>query len=266
MNFYSDGWKANSTNSVIPTNSRPFANNDTNISNIGRTPFRPNPIKHWRKQLKPYYPTISSKQASLDMINAPTSVVHTNSNEYSCITDSLNSQLLKENIMILNNCIGLKDSNTESSRCIGGSYNITRSASTNLKPNYYRNYHKYLQSKCKTYERNQLLGEQNSDGTYASGQCSTTNMKCNKPIIYKPSNKAFMNQGSVSSSTNTLRKRNNAMTNNSASLKTAYGKTYVHIIQDTDTTPYKISYIKGDNTSSQLCRQQFKSCNTMATA
>ena len=45
MNFYSDGWKANSTNSVIPTNSRPFANNDTNISNIGRTPFRPNPTK-----------------------------------------------------------------------------------------------------------------------------------------------------------------------------------------------------------------------------
>ena len=31
MNFYSHGWKANSTNSVIPTNSRPFANNDTNI-------------------------------------------------------------------------------------------------------------------------------------------------------------------------------------------------------------------------------------------
>ena len=94
MNFYSHGWKASSTNSVIPTNSRPFANNDTNISNIGRTPFRPNPIKHWRKQLKPYYRTISSKQVSLDMINAPTSVVHTNRNEYSCITDSLNSCLL----------------------------------------------------------------------------------------------------------------------------------------------------------------------------
>ena len=72
-------------------------------------------------------------------------------------------------------------------------------------------------------------------------------------------NKAFMEQGSVSASANILRKRNNAITNNSASLKTAYGNTFVHKIIDDNNSSYKIQYKKGTNTS-QLCNQQFKKC------
>ena len=65
MNFQyrNNLWKGNTTNTVIPTNSRPFSNKSTDIPS-GRTPFKPNPIKHWRKQLKPYYKT-NSKQVSI---------------------------------------------------------------------------------------------------------------------------------------------------------------------------------------------------------
>ena len=72
MNFT---WKDKSTNSVVPTNSRPYTNNDPNLQTLPRTSFKANPIKHWRKQLQPVYPSKSSKQVSLDPINAPTSVV-----------------------------------------------------------------------------------------------------------------------------------------------------------------------------------------------
>ena len=238
-------WKDNATNSIVPTNSRPFANNDPNLESQGRTPGKPNPIKHWRKQLKPYYPTVSSKQVSIDMINAPTSVVHTGSTTYDCNTS--NAQLLKENILLLNECNGIKVLNDNNEiKCIGGSYNIRRSASTNLKPNYFRNYSKYLQAKCRTHEQNSTLGQKNNDGTYQGAKCTTVNMKCNKPIIYKPSNTSFMEQGSVSASTNIMKKRYQTIVKNSASLKATYGNSYISQVLDTTQTPYSIRYIKNN--------------------
>ena len=56
MNFT---WKGTSTNSIIPTNSRPYTNNDPNLKTLPRTSFKANPIKHWRKQLQPVYSTKS---------------------------------------------------------------------------------------------------------------------------------------------------------------------------------------------------------------
>ena len=247
MNFT---WKGNATNIIVPSNARPFTNNDPNLSLQGRTQGKANPIKHWRKQLIPYYKTKSSKQVSIDTINAPSSVVHTNNSTYDCISN--NALLLKENINLLNDCLGISFVELSNNNCVGGSFNVRRSASTNLKPNYYRNYSKYLQSKCKTHEQNSTLGEKNEDGTYQGTKCSSLHTKCNKPIIYKPSNKAFMEQGSVSASANILRKRNNTITNNSASLKTAYGTTFVHqIITDLNDSS-KNKYKKGNNTT-QTC-------------
>lgn len=253
-------WKTPSTNSVIPTNSRPFTNNDPNLATLKRKFGDPNPIKHWRKQLMPYYATKSSKQVSLDTLNAPGSVVYTNydsSNTFSCSSE--NSQLLKENITLLNDCLGIRD--ISGNRCVGGSSKVRRSASTNLKKNYYRNYSKYLQAKCKTYDSKSSLGEKNSDGMYKGSKCVENSKSC---IVYKPSNKAFNHQGSVSSSANILRKRNNAIINNSHSLKSAYGNSIVHAVNyfDPNDSVYKIRYVKGDNTSNQLCSQQFKDCST----
>ena len=262
--FRNNVWKGEATNSIVPTNARPFTNDDTNLHNEGRMPGRPNPIKHWRKQLQPRYHTKASKQVSIDMINAPSSVVYIGSADYSCETN--NSHLLKENITLLNDCDGVKYidlSNNNTVRCHGGSNHIRRSASTNLSTNYYRNYSKYLQAKCRTHEQNSTLGEQNTDGTYQGTKCSSLHMKCNKPIIHKPSNAAFLEQRSFSAAANTLRKRHNAMTNNSASLKNAYGNTYVHKREYyPDETPYHIQFIKGDNTSTQLCNQTFNVCTS----
>lgn len=248
MNFT---WKGNTTNIIVPSNSRPFTNNDPNLSSLGRTQGKANPIKHWRKQLMPYYKSKSSKQVSIDMINAPSSVVHNSTCD--CINN--NALLLKENITLLNDCVGISivdESNNNEKKCVGGSFNVRRSASTNLKPNYYSNYSKYLQSKCKTHEQNSTLGDKNENGTYQGTKCSSLDSKCNKPIIYKPSNKPFMEQSSVSASANILRKRNNAITNNSASLKTAYGNTIVHKIIDDNNSSYKIQYKKGNHTT-QTC-------------
>ena len=250
-------WKPNSTNSVVPTNSRPFHNKDPNLGSIGRVPFKPNPIKHWRKQLKPYYKT-NSKQVSIDMINAPSSAVYVKSN-IDC--DNNNYQLLKENISLLNECYGIK--NIEASgevTCSGGTNHITRSANTNIKKNYFVNYKNYLQKRCKTYEQNSMIGEKINENEYKSSQCS--DLSCgNKKVIYKPNNSAFMIQGATSSSANTLRNKNKALTNNSASLKTAYGTAPVFIRDyKPGTTGYEIKYVKGDTSSNKPCQQLFKSC------
>ena len=264
--FRNNVWKGESTNSVIPTNSRPFTNVDKDISSLARTTGKANPIKHWRKQLHPYYQTKSSKQVSIDTLEAPSSVVYidysTSNLNYDCSVN--NSQLLKENITLLNNCNGIKyvnNNENNETRCIGGTNNIRRSGSTNLSKGYYRNYSKYLQSKCKTYEQNQKIGSKISDYTYKSQKCTSESLGCDKPVIYKPNNSAFMQQGSVSASANILRKRNNAITNNGASLKTAYGNSSLSVQPyHSGNTGYEIKYLKGNNEDTNECERVFKSC------
>ena len=263
--FRNNVWKGEATNTVIPTNSRPFNNNDSNLKTMPRTQGKANPIKHWRKQLQPYYQTPSSKHVSIDMLEAPNSAVYIHDQDHECSTK--NKQLLKENITLLNECLGVKyvyEDENNKTRCIGGSHNIKRSGSTNISKGYYRNYSKYLQAKCKTYEQNFLLGEKTADYTYKSSKCSGKSMDCNKPIIYKPSNRTFSTQGSVSASTNTVRKKNMAITNNSSSLKTAYGNSYVKAVPYYEgSTGYEIRYLKGDN-NPDLCQQTFGKCRKSA--
>jgi len=245
MNFT---WKDKSTNSIVPSNSRPYTNDDQNLQSLPRTTFKANPIKHWRKQLQPVYKTKSSKQVSIDQINAPSTIVHTGYINSDC--SDYNMQLLKENINLLSKCDGIKhiDTDSNSIRCIGGTNHIKRSGSSSVKPNYYQTHDKYLKAKCKTHSQNSTLGEINENGSYSSTNCSSLNSKCNKPIIYKPSNSNFSTQGSVSASSYLLRKKNNAITNNSASLKTAYGNTYVKgVAYYPGKTGYEIKYLKGNN-------------------
>ena len=254
-------WKGNATNSVIPTNSRPFSNKDPNIGNIARVPFKPNPIKHWRKQLKPYYSTPSSKQVSINMIDAPGSVNYISSQTIDC---SNNYALLKENITLLNSCNGIKitdENDNNKTTCRGGSNHIRRSANTNVQKSYYKNHAKYLQAKCKTYEQNMHLGEKTADYTYKSSKCTQLNETCNKSVIHKPSNRPFSTQGAVPSSANILRKRNNALTNNGSSLKTAYGRAPVMKRgYYAGETGYDIYYVKGSLTDSTNNQASLKCC------
>lgn len=263
MNYTSrrnGGWKGDATNSIIPTNSRPFANGDQSLTTMPRNQWKANPIKHWRKQLQPYYPTKSSKQVSIEQINAPNSVVYIHDKEHECSTK--NYQLLKENITLLNECLGIKyvySEESDSITCIGGSHNVKRSGSTNLKKGYHSNHSKYLHSRCKTYEQNSTLSKEIDENTFLSSNCN--NLKCNKPVIYKPSNKAFSVQGAVSSSANILRKRNNALTNNYNSLKSAYGSSYVKAVPYyPGSTGYEIKYLKGNLDTRIDCEQSHKDC------
>lgn len=262
MNFQyrNNLWKSHTTNSIVPTNSRPFTNLDPGIS-VNRTPFKPNPIKHWRKQLKPNYKT-NSKQVSINQIDAPTSAVHIGNQSIDC---NSNYALLKENIDLIDECNGFR--NTKTNQCVGGSNHITRRANTNVKKNYHQSYSKYLKSRCKTYEQNSTLGSKNKNTpySYTSTQCVPDKDDCKKQVIYKPNNTKFSQQGAVSSSTNILSKKHREITRNGATFLTAFGNHSVQKISGFDPRdPYAIAYVKGTPagaTSSLDCNQTFKSCN-----
>lgn len=249
-------WKKTATNMAVPSNSRPFNNVDPNLKIIsvasGGSKMR-RPIKHWRKQLIPYYDTKSSKQTSIQQIEAPGTTISLTTDNLDC--ENKNIRLLKENVAILSQCNGTKvylEDNMNQAICVGGTNNVRRTASTNIKKNYYRNYQSYLKAKCRTYEQNSLLGQKNDD-TYKSSRCSSTVSSngtiCDKPVIYKPTNYIFGVQGAVSSSTNTLRKKNDAICGNNESLKKTYKNGIVGLnnVYDTESgTGYQLNYIKGD--------------------
>ena len=255
--FRNNIWKESSTDVLVPSNSRPFNNNDSNLQNISRVPFKANPIKHWRKQLFPYYQTKSSKQISIDQINAPSTAISTNSNNIDC--SNKNVLILKENIMLLRTCDGIKvelENGVNKTKCTGGTNHIRRSANTNLSKNYYRNYNSYLKSKCRTYEDNSKLGTKKDDTNinFNSSKCATNMLSdgstCDKTIIYKPSNTKYSVQGAVSSSTNILRKKNDQISKNNDSLRKYYNNRVVSLTNVYDTgsgTGYHLNYIKGKN-------------------
>lgn len=272
--FRNNIWKENTTDMVVPSNSRPFHNLDANT--IPRSSFKANPIKHWRKQLLPYYETKSSKQVRIQQLDAPGTGISVNSNNIDCT--SKNVHILKENITLLNQCNGIKvylEDGVHSTRCIGGTNHIRRSANTNISKNYHRNYHSYLKSKCRTYEENARLGAKNDDGTYKSSKCSTMTSSdgttCNKPIIYKPSNNLFSIQGATSSSANILRKKHDTINKNNASLKETYKNGIVSInnVYDTESgTGYHLNYIKGDTTAGKcdlVCKKELNSIRNKKT-
>jgi len=272
--FRNNIWKENTTDMAVPSNSRPFHNLDADT--IPRTSFKANPIKHWRKQLLPYYETKSSKQVRIQQLDAPGTGISVNSNNIDCT--SKNVHILKENITLLNQCNGIKvylEDGVHSTRCIGGTNHIRRSANTNISKNYHRNYHSYLKSKCRTYEENARLGAKNDDGTYKSSKCSTMTSSdgttCNKPIIYKPSNNLFSIQGATSSSANILRKKHDAINKNNASLKETYKNGIVSInnVYDTESgTGYHLNYIKGDTIAGKcnlVCKKELNSIRNKKT-
>ena len=257
-NMFIPKWKQESTNSIIPTNSRPFHNKDKSLIDFPRTPFKPNPIKHWRKQLLPYYKT-SSKQVSIDMIDAPSSSVHVNKN-VDCANNNI--QLLKENVNLLNTCYGSKEMVDGEMKCSGGTNHIKRSANTNIKKNYYTSHKQYLKSRCKSHEQNQIKGKKINKYVYEPSQCSLKQNNCSKKIIYKPSNSAFSMQGAASASANTQRLKNKTLINNEYSLLTAYGRA-PKMVRDyySGETGYDITYVKGNTNNPNSCQMTFKSCN-----
>ena len=216
-------WKPNEKKMIVPKNSKPLFNGshsqeDTNnfTSKFGTA----RPLKHYRKQLIPYFNTPSSKKISLDDINLSTNsyINETNKLFNPC---SSNVTLNFVSGFVLDKpqpCLGSKNNGV----CRGGNTNVYyRSATTNVNKDYHQTTKSYLHRKCKTFEQNLKLGENISDETYKMTSCSNNN--CNK-TIYKPNNKKFSKQGSVESSTRLLRLKNDTINQNGASFRTAFGR------------------------------------------
>lgn len=184
---------------VYPSNQRPMTKYDI-TPNI---PGKPNPIKEWRKQLKP---SVSQPVQSHPTIQALENSVKTVKTADGCKAH--------DDIYIINDCKGVNDP------CVTGSFDVRRSASTVINKQFCWNSKQYLQSRCKTYNQNQTLGTHIDGPNYLRSSCvkytdlSSDELKnngnsylsqivtCNSsntPIIYKPNNKSFNQQGGVSS-------------------------------------------------------------------
>jgi hypothetical protein len=167
------------------------------------------PLRIWRKQLKPFN-QINSRQVSLNSVDRATA---SSASGLPCI---------QEDIMMVSECDGVKVGN----KCIGGTNNIRRSASTIVNKAYCTTTREYLQKRVKSFDQNQLLGKPVSGvpNTYTSASgveigtiidSGRVTGACNK-IIFKPSNKPFRVQGGVSASARTNKLKYNTIIKNTS--------------------------------------------------
>jgi hypothetical protein len=168
--------------------------NGAPLENYAYVYGKPQPIKYWRKQ-------------------------------YDTSNCSVKIETFKKDT-----CDGIKVGN----KCIGGTQKIKHLGTTNLNKNYYSSTSQYLQSRQKTYNQNQILGQNTKDYTYQSTYDSSG---C---VTYKPSNLAFKTQGGVSASLTTLKNRNTEITKNSNSFRTPYGLSGANYGQYHGNAPYFI--------------------------
>ena len=195
MNYTYYGKGGTQQRVAAPVNSRPFTNINTDLfkGSFGK----PNPIKHWRKQLMPYYESNSTKITITDIEN-PSTTVYTN--------DLEQCNILYDQILSTNKCIGVKTENG----CVGGSHNIRRSGSTLYGPNYCSSTKQYLQKRCKTYEQNMMVGTviDKTQNLYNSTICNDSNTKC---VVYKKNNATFNTIDSVVASNYVSKRKNDAI-------------------------------------------------------
>jgi len=154
-------------NVAIPMNSRQPTEFEPEIY-LG-SPFKPNPIKHWRKQLYSKYQ--SKSIVTIDDFENPSICV---------ITETDIPNILHEQIISTTKCDGV----VVDGDCKGGTNNIRRT-STRYGPEYFSSTKQYLQRRCRTFEQNQTLGTQLNDNNYKSTTCYADDSKT-KCVVYKP--------------------------------------------------------------------------------
>jgi hypothetical protein len=235
-------WKGPSTGSAIPSWSRPLINNNTN-TNTG-TSFAARPIKHWRKQLVPAANTGITRNASMGMpMDRPGGSVYLGAT-VDCSNCLVN---LTDLIPTTKNTI-FDNTKDASGNCVACNpeTNIIKSGITLLNKNYYTDSKAYLQSRCQTYDQklsttpipgnsyinpttHQPIPPSDSptgSQVYYTENCSKKCETINSVVrtIYKPNNQQYSQQGSVSSSSRLTRLKNNTITKNGNSFKTAWGQ------------------------------------------
>jgi hypothetical protein len=216
-------WKGTSTNSALPSWSRPIQKTEKDIGPA----FKARPIKHWRKQLIPT-PYSGSGISAVGMpFNTPGSEVFLGRNSSSnCATCSgSNASITKSsNEAEKNNTIFTYSSDKlfveEKAVCVACNpeANIIKPSSTLLSKKYYSDRTSYLKSRCKTYNQN-LSGNPIKDHIYFNGtipiwpsddpatgsQVFSTTDCCkvsgfSSTLIYKPNNSHYGRQGAVDAS------------------------------------------------------------------
>lgn len=164
---------------AFPSNNRPSTNlaPSSGPKNFKSGHAKPNPMKHWRKQLMPLNPT-SSTQVSIDQVDNPS---------VSILTTQPSNHVVYNQLLSTTTCLGINTTNG----CVGGTSNIRRSGSTIISPKYSTSTKQYLQKRGRTFEQNQSIGQRKSGNVYYS-----TDNTC-KTIVHKPSNAMFKTQGAV---------------------------------------------------------------------
>ena len=212
--------------------------------------FKPNPIKHWRKQLMPNK-NINSRSVSVrQAIDVPGGTTRLN------VNTTLDCNVNRIPNYVKNNAMNIDKAQKSDEGCI--LYNpqrIQRSASTIVKKNYYQTNAAYLKSRVKLYSQNQTISERPtndylsaelkvlppSDSKTSGSQLfnSTSSIDysynqscisgCNYPnVIYKPNNINFSKQGAVTSDLRTFNLQRLAINKNANSLKESFGTAVVN--------------------------------------
>ena len=235
-------WKGPSTGSAVPIWSRPLINNNTN-TNTG-TSFAARPIKHWRKQLVPAANTGITRNASMGMpMDRPGSTVY-----LGATVDCSNCLVNLTDLIPTTKNTKFDNTKDSSGNCVACNpeTNIIKSGLTLLNKNYYTDTKAYLQSRCQTYDQklsttpipgnsyinpttHQPIPPSDSptgSQVYYTENCSKKCETINSVVrtIYKPNNQQYSQQGSVSSSSRLTRLKNNTITKNGNSFKTAWGQ------------------------------------------
>jgi len=211
-------WKGLSTNSIVPTWSRPAINGVALPGTTDGTSFAARPIKHWRKQLIPASDSGIGGPAGIGMpMDRPGGSDYLGSARHLC------SNTLTESIQ----------RNPDMYDCVGCNpkKNIIKSAVTLLSPTYYTDTKAYLQSRCQTYDQ-KLSTRPIPENLYidpiskmpvpptdaSSGSQEFFTKNCGKQCqhgrvttIYKPNNVQYAQQGAVSSSTRLARLNYNTL-------------------------------------------------------
>jgi hypothetical protein len=240
-------WKAISTNSIVPSNSRP----DLTASGPA---FKANPIKSWRKQLIPTNNSGSpNRRAGVGMpMDTPGGSVYLGnvSGNTNCLLNArdVGAAGLKENMEKYDNinCQPKADdcffdiSNNRMARITGP--RRIRPSTTLLSKSYYTDHKAYMRSRCLLYDQkltaipvptvtyvdagNNLLYPNDTNTVRQTQdcpspfQCSTTTA-CQ--TIYKPNNIKFAKQGAVDSSDRLTRLKLDTVNKNAASYKEVFG-------------------------------------------
>lgn len=199
-------WKGTSstrnytTNSAVPSNSNPASiQPNSNQKFTGKA----NPLKQWRKQLRPAqgvsYRKVSVSQV-MDRPGGSTHLVNNQSSDCSNCPQNMKNYISKDSQSTVDKCYQNCYTDINGKQVsISNPARIQRPASTIINKKYYTTSTAYLKSRVRLYEQNQTLSNRGIESTgYNSTSCCSNDSTIK--VYYKPNNPNFSKEGAVTSS------------------------------------------------------------------